>query len=277
MPRFETKDGCELYYRDQGNGSPVVLLHGWGLGGAMWEYQVTSLVRDGMRCIALDARGCGRSDDIGRGYDYDTLADDVAELLECCHVHDATLVVHSMSAGTAARYLARHGSPRVSRVVMLAPTRPCVIRTESNPEGMDMAFFDFTREQLAADRPAFLHVGAAGFFGDCPVSDAIIDWTLGLILSASPFATIEYVRTMSETDWRDDLARIDVPVLVLHGDKDASTPYDLAGRAIAEATGGRFVLYEGAGHGLFYTHRERLNADIASFVRGESSAATRAA
>ncbi len=271
MPYVTTTDGCSLFYRDWGSGSPVVFLHGWGLGSGMWEYQMPWLVDQGLRCVAFDARGCGRSDDPGRGYDFDTLANDLAAVLEHLDLSGVTLVAHSMGSGTVARYLTLHGATRIARVLLLAPTTPFVLKTGDNPHGVDKAAFDFTCDQLARDRPRFLAAGAEAFFGrgteQSPVSREIIEWGVGLAMQASPRATIGYVRTFSESDLRGDLRSFTVPTLVIHGDADQSTPLELTGRPTARGIdGARLVVYEGAAHGLFFTEKERLNRDLVEFV-----------
>ncbi len=271
MPFAHTTDGCSIFYLDQGSSRPLVFLHGWGLGAAMWEYQIPPLVARGLRCVAYDARGCGLSDDPGRGYDFDTLADDLAALLGQLDLHDATLVAHSMGSGTVARYLTRHGAQRIARVLLIAPTTPFVLRTDDNPDGVDRAVFDFMTAELARDRPAFLAAGAAAFFGpgtgQSPVSPQIVDWGLALAMRASPTATINYVRTFSESDLRRDLRSFTMPTLVIQGDADQSTPLELTGRRTAAGIdGARLVVYEGAAHGLFFTEKERLNRDLLEFV-----------
>ena len=270
-PFITTDDGCNLFYRDWGSGPPVVFLHGWGLGCDMWEYQMPWLADRGARCIAYDARGCGRSDDPGYGYDFDRLADDLAAVVERLDLADVTLVAHSMAAGTVARYLTRHGAARIRRVVLVAPTTPYLMKADDNPGGVDRAAFDFTCDQLARDRAAFLAAGAAAFFGagseQSPVSPAIVEWGVGLAMRASPRATLAYVRTFSETDLRADLASFTMPTLVIQGDADMSTPLELTGRPTANAiAGSRLTVYEGAAHGLFFTEKERLNRDILEFL-----------
>lgn len=271
MPSFETGDGCSLHYRDWGHGAPVVFLHGWGLGADMWEYQMPALVARGLRCIALDARGCGRSDDPGRGYDFDTLADDLCGLLDHLRLDGATLVAHSMASGTVARYLSRHGSSRVARVVLVAPIRPWKDDAEDAAFGLVPEVFEAMRAALARDRAAFMRAGAEGFFGRgteaAPVTPAILDWGVGLAMGASPLATLRYVECMSGGDLRGDLASFTMPTLVIHGDQDQSTPLPLTGRRFADGIdGARLVVYEGASHGLFFTEKERLNRDIAEFA-----------
>lgn len=274
MPFVQTADRTSLFYDDWGVGEPVVLAHGWALNGAMWEYQTTYLAGRGLRCVAYDRRGCGRSDRPGRGYDYDTLADDLATLLEALDLRAVTLVGHSMGAGEVARYLSRHGAGRVARAALVAPTTPFLLRTPDNPDGIDRDVFEGMAAALAEDRPRFMAERAPGFFGTRPdggpaVSPEMTAWAVGLALQASPKATIDTIRTFAETDLRPDMRAFAVPTLVVHGDADQAAPPDLCGRRTAAAIpGSRLEIYEGAPHGLQVTHKDRLNRDLLAFVRG---------
>jgi non-heme chloroperoxidase len=272
MPFIQTTDGVDLFYRDWGDGPPVVFVHGWALGGDIWEYQLADPGAAAWRRIAYDKRGCGRSDQPGHGYDLDTLADDLARVLDGLDLQEVTLVAHSMGAAEVARYLSRHGSDRVAKAVLIAPTTPYPLQADDNPDGIPRPVFDEMAAALAADRPAYLRAAAPAFFGaDGAVSPEMLDWGVGLILHASPVATLAMMRTMSEADTRADLAAFTMPTLIIHGDADQSAPIDLTGRPTAAAVAGsRLEVYEGAPHGLFITHRERLNADLYGFAREDA-------
>lgn len=266
---LRTRDGVDLFYRDWGTGKPVVFLSGWALCSDMWNYQMVPLSQQGLRCIAYDRRGHGRSSDPGRGYDYDTLADDLASVLEALDLRDVTLVGHSMASGELVRYLSRYGDSRVERVVFLAPAAtPFLLKTADNPDGIDASAFEYFRTQvLLRDFPRWMADNAPPFFVP-ETSSEMRDWIMGLMLRCSMKALIECNRSMTSTDFRAELPRIRIPSLVIHGDKDASAPIELTGRRTAQLIPGcRLEVYEGAPHGLFITHMERVNADLLAFAR----------
>jgi non-heme chloroperoxidase len=249
----------------------VVFLAGWTLTSEAWAYQAAELSDQGLRCIAYDRRGHGRSDDPGRGYDLDTLADDLASVLETLDLTDVTLVAHSFGALEATRYLSRHGPGRVGRVLFLAPAGPCLLRKPDNPAGAPRAYFEQTWKLWRADFPKWLDDNTAPFFAP-DTSAGIVAWTKGLMTQCSMRAVLDVGRTLAETDLRAELARLRLPVLVIHGDKDASAPLELTGRQMAALIpGARLVVYDGAPHGLYITHMGRLNADILAFARGQDS------
>jgi non-heme chloroperoxidase len=269
---IETRDRTNLFYKDWGNGKPVVFVHGWALGADMWEYQMPSLASRGLRCIAYDKRGCGRSSQPWHGYDFDTFADDLAAVIEHLELSEVTFVGHSMGCGDITRYLARHGAGRVARAVLVAPTTPFILKTPDNPDGLDKSVFDNVVAELGRDRPHFLAVGAPAFFGvgltNASVSPEMIQWAVGLFFQASPKAMIDMIRTMSETDLRGEMRAFTVPTLVIHGDADQGAPIDLTGRRTAQAIPqSQLKIYEGAAHGLFITEKDRLNADLLTFVQ----------
>jgi non-heme chloroperoxidase len=267
MPYIEANDHTRLHYNDWGAGDPVVFLHGWVLGADIWEYQTVPLATAGMRCIAYDRRGCGRSDQPATGYDYDTFAGDLAALIEGLDLRNVTLVAHSMGGGEIARYASNHGLDRVARVVFIATTTPCILQAPDNPTGVPKGYFDEMIAQLTDDRPRYLAQAAPGFFGNNSVSHELVEWGVGLALRASPLATTEMIRAMSETDFRTDLKAVDVPALVIHGKADVGAPLELTGRPTAAAIpDSRLEIYE-SGHGLFLTEKTRLNAELLAFVR----------
>ena len=273
MAFLKSADGTSLFYKDWGSGPPVVFIHGWPVNADMWEYQMAPLARRGLRTIAYDRRGFGRSDQPGGGYDYDVLTDDLAALLETLDLHGVTLVGFSMGGGEVARYLWRHGSARIARVALVSAVTPFLLKTADNPDGVDRSVFDQMIEQLVVDRPHFLASFGKAFYGagllSSPVSAEFLQWSGNLALQASPLATLDCVRLFSETDFRADLASFDKPTLVIHGTSDATVPSEVSGRrAAAMIVGSRLIEYQGAPHGLFYTERDRLNADLLSFIAG---------
>jgi non-heme chloroperoxidase len=272
---IETNDGTTLFYQDWGTGQPVVFIHGWAVGADIWEYQMTDLSSRGLRCIAYDRRGCGRSSQPGHGYDYNTFADDLATLIKQLDLQAVTLVSHSMGGGEIVRYLSRHGTARINRVVFVATNTPFLLKTADNPDGLDKQIFDDIIAGLKHDRPHYLNVIASSFFGvglpTISVSPEMIQWGVELALRASSKATIDMVRANAETDFRPDLCAITVPTLVIHGDLDQGHPIDITGRKTAQLIpNSQFKIYEGAAHGLFITHKERFNRDLLEFIQSSS-------
>jgi non-heme chloroperoxidase len=272
MPTIATSDATTIHYLDWGGGPPVVLSHGWVIGAGMWEYQMTALATAGLRAIAFDRRGCGRSDDPGRGYDPDTAADDLAQLLAELDLTDVTLVAHSMGAGEAARYLTRHGDSRIARLALVSPVTPYLLQTPDNPTGAPPEYFQAAYDALLDDRPTYLAANVDPFFGrhvGLEVPDAVVRWALELIMAASPLATVEMLRQFNECDFRADVAAIAVPTLVIHGDSDVGAPLELTGRRTAELIAdSELRIYENGAHGLFFTHRHQLNRDLLEFAKG---------
>lgn len=273
MPRFTTKDGTELYYKDWGTGPVVVFSHGWPLNADMWDYQMMALASQGLRCIAHDRRGFGRSDQPWTGYDYDTFADDLAELMAALALQDVTLVGFSMGGGEVARVLGRHGSGRIARAVLIGAVTPFLLKTDDHPEGVDRSVFDGIRAGILADRAQFFTDFGRAFLGaDQPgatVSEGALRWTLTMALQASLKGTIDCVGAFSETDFRPDLKAFTVPTLLIHGDGDAIVPIDLTSRTAAGLIpGSQLKVYPGASHGLYFTHKDQINADLLSFIQG---------
>ena len=272
MAFVKARDGTQLYYKDWGSGRPVVFIHGWPLNADMWDYQLAHLAAHGVRAISYDRRGFGRSDQPWMGYDYDTLADDLSDLIEALDLTDVGLVGFSMGGGEVARYLGRHGSGRVSRAALVAAVTPYLMKTAEHPDGVDVSVFDKIVEGLMKDRPHFLAQFGPQLYGktllDAKVSDETLQWTLMMALQGSQRATQACVRAFSETDFRKDVPRFDVPTLVVHGSADKIVPIDVAGRQSAKLIpGAEFIEYEGEPHGLFITAKERLGADLLTFLR----------
>jgi non-heme chloroperoxidase len=263
----------EIYYCDYGQGDPIVLIHGWPLSHASWEYQLAELPLHGKRVIAYDRRGFGQSSKPWDGYDYDTLAGDLNAVLTELDLHNVTLVGFSMGGGEVARYMSRYNGARVSKVIFVSAVTPYLLKTDDNPDGVDKSTFDDMIENLGKDRPDFLATFGKQFYGvglvSHPVSQATLDWSQMLALPASPRATTECVRAFSGTDFRGDLATIKVPTLFIHGDADKTVPFkNSAERAVKLVPNAQLVAYEGEPHGLNITSKDRLNRDILTFVDG---------
>ncbi len=272
MPFIKTKDGTQLYYKDWGQGRPVVLIHGWPLDADMWEAQAPALAHAGFRVIAYDRRGFGRSDQPWTGYNYDTMAGDLADIVSGLALKDAALVGYSMGGGEIARYMSRHGGADVSKVALVSSICPFLLKTDDHPDGVPKEVFDGIVEGLKGDRPHFLAAFFKKVFGvgvlSSPVSSEALQWALNLAMLASPKATIDCVRAFGETDLRADMKAFTVPTLVIHGDADETVPIDVAGRAAAQMiAGAEFKVYEGAPHGLPVTHAQRLSDDLIAFLR----------
>ncbi|MDZ4370858.1 MAG: alpha/beta hydrolase [Phenylobacterium sp.] len=260
-------DGTRLFHRDWGEGQPVVFASSWALSSEMWAYQVADLSERGFRCIAFDRRGHGRSDDPGRGYDMDTLADDLAAVVDTLNLKDVILVGHSMGGAEVIRYLGRHGTAKVRKVALVAAVAPYVVQTPDNPFGAPMAFHEATLTQYAADFPKWAMDNQAAFFTP-ETSPAMKGWLTDQLLATPVPVAIAAFRALIGQDLRPDLARIDRPTLIIHGDRDASAPLAITGQRLAAGVrGATLKVYAGAPHGVFVTHMDRLNADLADFFR----------
>ncbi len=265
---IQTSDGVSLFYRDWGAGKPLLFLSGWTLNSQMWGYQMEPLARTGLRCVAYDRRAHGRSSDPGRGYDFDTLADDLASVIEALDLDGLTLIAHSFSSGEVVRYLSRHGSRHVAGVVFVAPAAiPFLLKTDDNLGGVDGVFIEQFRETLAKDFEAWAEDQAKDYFAGNG-SPSIINATLGMMNLTSHQAMLEMSRIQPITDFRPELLHLRVPTLFVHGDRDTSAPLQLTSApAVKLVAGAEFIVYEGGPHGLYFTHKERLNQDIAGFIR----------
>lgn len=266
---IETGDGTHLYVRDWGAGRPVVFLASWSLPSESWSYQMLPLVGRGYRCIAFDRRGHGRSSDPGRGYDFDTLADDLAAVLAALDVEDATLVGFSMAGGEIVRYLSRHGNDRMAGIVLIGTTTPFLLRTADNPDGIDGSIFEaFRREQLLRDYPKWIDDNMVPFVTHA-TSPGTMGWIRSMALGASLQALHDCHVAISTTDFRAELPAIGLPALLLHGGGDATSPIEITARASARLMPqAELSVYEGAPHGIPYTHTDRLNRDLLTFLAG---------
>jgi len=266
---IETRDHVGLFYKEWGEGKPVIFVHGWALNSDMWQYQMIHLAGEGLRCVAYDQRGHGRSADPGRGYDFNTLADDLHSLIMRLNVRKAVLVGHSMAAGVIARYLTRHGASRIARVAMLATTTPFLLKTADNLEGVDQRYLDRLRVAWSKDFPKWLADNARPFFAP-QTSPEMMQWGIQMCLEASLKAVLDCNRAITETDFRAELRNLAVPTLIIHGDADVSAPLFLTGQKTAQLiSGSQLKIYQGAPHGLFITHRDRLNQDLVNFIKAD--------
>ncbi len=261
----------KIYYEDSGKGKPVVFIHGWPLSGSMWEYQITQLPQQGLRCITYDRRGFGNSDRPFTGYDYNSLAGDLKSLLDELDLNDVTLVGFSMGAGEIAKYFSLYEGKRVSKVVLVSGVTAYMLKTDDNPDGVPQEEFDKMAKGMIENRPDFMENFNKDFFGvslvNHPVSSAFLANSLTQCMTASIIATLECAKAFSSTDFRKDVVKINVPTLIIHGDADKTVPIKPTGEQSAQLIqGSRYVVYEGAPHGLWYTHKDRLNQDLIDFI-----------
>jgi pimeloyl-ACP methyl ester carboxylesterase len=267
--RIETADGTSLFCRDHGRGRPVVFLCAWALNSDFWEYQISYCSERNVRCIGYDRRGHGRSGQPGIGYDFDTLADDLATVIEQLDLHDVLLVGHAMGCGEVIRYLSRHGARRISRAVLISTFTPFALKTADNPDGADPKGLEAGRAALGRDRQGAIATGAAAFFGPKnQVSNEVVKWWTRQILQSSLKAMLDLHRVYTATDFRTELRSLSLPTLVIHGDSDVFSPIELtARRTSALIPSSQLKVYEGAAHGLPITHADRLNADLPELAR----------
>jgi pimeloyl-ACP methyl ester carboxylesterase len=263
---IQASDGTSLAIRDWGKGKPLVFLSAWCCSSDMWSYQMTPLSQRGFRRIAYDRRGHGRSSAPGDGYDLDTLANDLATVLSSLDLHGVTLVGHSSASGEIVRYLTAHGGSRIDRLLFSAPGWPYPTKSADNPDGLPAEALELFRQKIILrDFPKWLDEGKQSFFV-AETSLAMQDWFKGMMLTTSMQAAIGFNRAISAADLRPEMARINLPTLVVHGDKDASNPIG-CGRAVAQLIpGARLSIYPGAPHGLFITHLDRYNSELADFA-----------
>lgn len=267
MPYATARDGTRIYYKDWGSGRPVVLVHGWPLSSDTFDAAALALAEGGHRVIFHDRRGFGRSDQPWDGYDYDTFADDVAAVLDDAGVSgEVALAGFSMGGGEVARFVSRNPG-RVGRAVLIGSVVPFLLKTDDNPDGAPKDVFDGMVAGIAKDRADFFRNFFPTFFGEGLVSDAVLDDAFRQAMAAGLRPTLACVRAFSETDFRPDLANFAMPTLIVHGVEDATVPIGLTAREVARRVpGAKLVEYEGAAHGLFASHSERLNADLLDFL-----------
>jgi non-heme chloroperoxidase len=269
FPYLETGERSTLFYKDWGPGEPKVLfVHGWPFHSDMWQYQMLHLASAGVRVIAYDQRGCGRSTDPGTGYDFDTLADDLASVTQQLGLRKVVLVGHSIGTGQIVRYLTRHGSDRVAGIVLLSASLPFIQRSADNPDGVDPVHFEHWRTVIRSDVPAWLVKASKPFAPEA--SPEMLQWIMQMIEANSIWAMTRTNQVEVETDWRAELPKVSVPTLVVHGDADHTCKIDTTGRRVAELVpGAELKVYAGASHGLFITHVDTFNRDLLTFVRSQ--------
>lgn len=277
MPMIETRDGTRLYAKSWGEGPAVVLIHGWPLSGDSWDPVSHALAEAGFKAITYDRRGFGRSDQPSGGYNYDTFADDLADVMTAMNADDgAALVGFSMGGGEIARYLSRHGGRGVSRVALVSSVVPYMLKTDDNPEGVLQSTFDEMTEGMLADRAKFFTGFFKDFFGvgmlTQPVSDEVLHLAWVTAMQAGLWPTLAAAKTFATTDFRPDLASFRVPTLIIHGTSDRTVPIDATARAVARAVPHATLLeYDGEPHGVFATQSDRLIRDILDFVSGRAA------
>ncbi len=279
MNTVTTRDGNQLYVKDWGTGRPIVMLHGWPLTSDTFDDLGMTLADAGFRAVAYDRRGFGRSSQPWSGYDYDTLADDLAQVIDATGADEITLLGFSMGGGEVARYLSRHGRARIAQAVLIGAVVPYMLKTADNPDGVDGATFDGMAGAIRDDRARFWTGFFADFYGvgylSQPVSDEVMAWSHRLAMQASLKATLACAEAFATTDFRPDLPAFTVPTLIIHGTADKTVPIDTsARRAAAAIPGSTLIEYDGAPHGLLASHPRRLAADVLAFVSGTDARAT---
>ncbi|HSN80566.1 MAG TPA: alpha/beta hydrolase [Rhodoferax sp.] len=272
MPTIITADHTELYVKDWGAGQPVILIHGWPLSSDSWDDQAMALAQAGYRAIAYDRRGFGRSTQTWNGFDYDTLADDLAAVIAYSGAKDAVLVGFSMGGGEVARYMSRHNGKSVAKAVLVSASLPYRLKTGDNPLGAEQAAFDKTAQAINDDRPKFLAGFFEKFFGVTadaqPVSQELLEWARSVSMQASLKATLGCAKSFTTTDFRGELSAFKVPTLIIHGTNDQVVPIDASSRLTAKGIAHATLLeYPDAPHGLFATHKARLTSDLLDFLR----------
>jgi non-heme chloroperoxidase len=281
MATVTTKDGAEIYYKDWGSGQPVVFSHGWPLSSEAWAGQMLFLAQNGYRTIAHDRRGHGRSSQTSDHNDMNSYADDLAAVIEHLGLRNAVLVGHSTGGGEVARYIGRHGTKRVNRVVLIAAVPPILLKSDANPEGLPMEAFDGLRASLLKDPSQFYKDLAMLFYGanraGAKVSQGILDQFWLWSMQAGLKAVYECIKAFSETDFTEDLKKFDIPALLLHGEDDQIVPVlDSSKKSARLIAGVKDIYYPGAPHGITATHADQINADLLEFLnkgRRESRAA----
>lgn len=271
MNKIITADKTELYVKDWGTGRPVILMHGWPLSADSWDDQALALANAGYRTIAYDRRGFGRSSQPWSGYDYDTLADDLAAVIEQAGAKDAAIVGFSMGGGEVARYMSRHGGKGVTQAALISSVVPFMLKTADNPDGVEPSVFDEMTQGMKEDRAKFFGSFFKDFYGvgllSHAVSGELLAWARTVAMQAGLNATLQCAKAFATTDFRPDIAAFKVPTLIVHGTADKTVPIDASGRAAAKGIAqSTLIEYDGAPHGLTATHKDRLTKDLLAFL-----------
>jgi len=271
-PFIAAHDGTAIFYKDWGAGPPVVFSHGWPLNADAWDDQLMFLGSHGYRTVAHDRRGHGRSGQPWTGNNMDTYADDLAAVIEALDLKDLTLVGHSTGGGEVIRYIGRHGTDRVAKVVLIGAIPPLMLKTEANPDGVPMAAFDEIRAGVAGDRSEYYRQLAYPFYGanreGSKVSEGVRESFWAMSMQAGLKGAYDCVHEFSESDFHEDLKKVDKPLLSIHGDDDQIVPIGIAAQKVAKlVSGAQLKVYPGAPHGLFATHKEQLNKDLLDFLK----------
>ena len=271
MTTIKTQDNTHLYVKDWGTGEPVILLHGWPLSADSWDWISIKLVEAGYRVISYDRRGFGRSDQPWEGYNYNTLADDLKEVIEQKQLENVSIIGFSMGGGEVARYLSRHQGKNIKKAVLISSVVPYLVKTENHPEGVDGSVFEGMIQDILEDRNKFF----AGFFKDFygvgmlsrPVSNEFLEWNVRVATTASLKATVDCIRAFAYTDFRPDLSAFNIPTLVIHGTKDKTVPIEITAHIVNQSLPhAKLIEYEGEPHGVLETQKERIADDLIHFL-----------
>ncbi|MEU6013152.1 alpha/beta hydrolase [Streptomyces sp. NPDC047515] len=273
MPTVTTRDGVEIFYKDWGRGRPVVFIHGWPLSGDAWQDQLKVVADNGFRGIAHDRRGHGHSTPVRDGYDFDTFADDLDDLITQLDLRDVTLVAHSMGGGELARYIGRHGTDRIRSAVLLSAICPLMLQGPDNPKGVPQSVFDGIKKGILAERSQFWKDASVGFFGANRDGNKVTQGNKDAFWYMAMQETIEggvaCVDAFAATDFHEDLKKFDIPTLVVHGDDDQIVPIDATGRKAAQLIpDATLKVYEGGPHGIALVpgYKEKFNKDLLEFL-----------
>ncbi|WGK64799.1 alpha/beta fold hydrolase [Croceiramulus getboli] len=261
-----------LYFEDFGEGQPVILIHGWPLSSSMWEYQKQAIVDAGFRCLTYDRRGFGKSDQPWEGYNYDTMAADLHDIISFLELEEVILVGFSMGGGEVARYIGNYGTQSIAKAILVGAVTPFMLKTEDNPDGVPQEVFDDMKSGIQKDRASFLNDFGKNFVNfeknKDRVSESQVHWNWNIAMGASAKATLDCIDAFGQTDFRADLKKFDIPTLVVHGDADQIVPLEKSGkRSAAMIDEAQLEIMKGAPHGLPFTHTEEFNEKLIAFMK----------